>query len=120
MQNMFLLILGLFIAAIHILVIRKKATKGRVFELLLLYTFVFGVGITGLMAGFGHIFFADCIATKIGWGIGSPFQFEVGLHDAAWGVLGILAIWYRRKFWLATGLGWSLFLIGAGYGLGNW
>lgn len=116
MQNMFLLIVGLLVAVIHILMIGKKAKKKRVFELLLLYTLVFGVGIVGLMAFIGHVFFADIIATKIGWATGSMFQFEVGLHDGAWGILGILCIWFRRYFWLATGLGWSLFLIGAGYG----
>ena len=113
---MFLLFVGLIVALIHILYVGKKIKKKRVFELLTLYTLIFGIGVTGLMAGVAHIFFGDLIAAKIGWAIGSPFQFEVGLHDAAWGVLGILSIWYRRHFWLATGLGWSLFLLGAGYG----
>ncbi len=44
------------------------------------------------------------------------FQIEVGIHDGAWGVLAILCIWFRREFWFATGIGWSLFMLGAGIG----
>ena len=55
-------------------------------------------------------------ARAIGWTTGSPFQFEVGMHDGAWGVVGFLCIWIGGMFWLATGLGWSLFMLGAAYG----
>jgi len=42
----------------------------------------------------------------------SSFQFEVGVHDGAWGVLGLLCIWIGGIFWLA----WALFMLGATYG----
>ena len=117
MQNMFLLLLAVLVAVIHFLLVRRIKNRSiSFFELLLLYVLVFGVGVAGLMSFVGHLFFADLIATKIGWATGSPFQFEIGVSDGAWGVLGILCIWFRKNFWLATGLGWSLFLIGAGYG----
>ncbi len=51
----------------------------------------------------------------IGWPV-SPFQFEVGVHDGAWGVLSFRCIWIGGTFWLAAGLGWALFLLGATYG----
>ena len=38
------------------------------------------------------------------------------MHDGAWGVVGFLCIWIGGRFWLATGLGWSLFMLGATYG----
>ena len=44
------------------------------------------------------------------------FQLEVGFHDGAWGILGFLCIWIGGLFWLATGLGWSFFMLGATYG----
>ena len=76
-------------------------------------------GLAGLWnntAGNGRQELADAAAKQIGWPPGSPFQFEVGLHDGAWGVLGFLSIWIGGLFWLATGLGWSLFMLGACYG----
>lgn len=95
----------------------SKTPMTRVVRLLLLYALVLDVGVIGLPLGFvPHVFFPDQTARSIGWAPGSPFQFEVGVHDGAWGVLGFLCIWIRGAFWLATGLGWSLFMLGATYG----
>src|SRR6185369_15461140 len=58
----------------------------------------------------------DRAAELIGWPPGSPFQLEVGFHDGAWGLLGFLSICIGGSFWLATGLGWSFFMLGATYG----
>ena len=38
------------------------------------------------------------------------------MHDGAWGVVDFLGIGIGGRFWLATGLGWSLFMLGATYG----
>ena len=101
----------------HLSLSRSPKTRRRVIYLLLLYALVFDVGIVGLIFGFiPHVFFADQAAEVIGWAPGSPFQFEVGFHDGAWGLLGFLCIWIGGSFWLATGLGWSFFMIGATYG----
>ncbi len=59
---------------------------------------------------------ADEAAKMIGWPAGNPFQFEVGLHDGAWGLLGFLCVFIGGGFWVATALGWSFFLLGAAYG----
>ena len=88
----------------------------HVIHLLLLYALVLDVGVIGLPLGFiPHVFFADQAARLIGWPPGSPFQFEVGIHDGAWGLLGFLCLWIGGSFWLATGLGWSVFMLGATY-----
>jgi hypothetical protein len=92
-------------------------TSDRLIYLLLLYALVLDVGVIGLPLGFiPHVFFPDQAAQLIGWPPGSPFQFEVGIHDGAWGLLGFLCIWIGGLFWLATGLGWSVFMLGATYG----
>jgi hypothetical protein len=92
-------------------------THRRVVHLLLLYVLVLDVGVIGFLFGFiPHVFFADQAAHLIGWPPGSPFQFEVGIHDGAWGLLGFLSIWIGGSFWIATGLGWSVFMLGATYG----
>jgi hypothetical protein len=102
---------------VHLALSSVPRTPIRVVHILLLYALVLGVGVIGLPLGFiPHVFFADQAARLIGWAPGSPFQFEVGVHDGAWGVLGFLCIWIGGLFWLATGLGWSLFMLGATYG----
>jgi hypothetical protein len=110
-------ILMVVLPLVHLALSKVPRTPRRVVHILLLYALVFGVGVIGLPLGFiPHVFFADETARSIGWPTGSPFQFEVGLHDGAWGVLGFLCIWIGGLFWLATGLGFSLFMLGASYG----
>jgi len=109
--------LSVLLPVVHLFVSKVPRTKRRVVGILLLYALVLDVGVIGLPMGFiPHVFFADETAKMIGWPPGSPFQFEVGVHDGAWGVLGFLCIWIGGTFWLATGLGWSLFMLGATYG----
>ena len=117
MTTLTVAILSVVLPLVHLALTKSARTPLRVVHLLLLYALVFGVGVIGLPLGFiPHVFFADQAAKLIGWAPGSPFQFEVGVHDGAWGVLGFLSIWLRGGFWLATGLGWSLFMLGATYG----
>jgi hypothetical protein len=110
-------ILMVVLPLVHLALSKVPRTPRRVVHIFLLYALVFGVGVIGLPLGFiPHVFFADETARSIGWPAGSPFQFEVGVHDGAWGVLGFLCIWIGGLFWLATGLGFALFMLGAGYG----
>ncbi|MGJ0621402.1 MAG: DUF6790 family protein [Methylocystis sp.] len=102
---------------VHLALSKVPRTRARIIRLLLLYALVLDVGVIGFVLGFiPHIFFADATAKSIGWPPGSPFQFEVGFHDGAWGILGFLSLWIGGSFWIATGLGWSFFLLGATYG----
>ncbi|MBM3544941.1 MAG: hypothetical protein FJX44_10655 [Alphaproteobacteria bacterium] len=110
-------ILCVLLPITHLFISKKPRTRLRVLHILLLYALVLGVGVIGLPLGFiPHVFFPDEAARLIGWPPGSPFQFEVGMHDGAWGILGFLCIWIGGTFWLATGLGWSFFMLGACYG----
>jgi hypothetical protein len=110
-------ILCVLLPIAHLFISKKPRTRLRVLHILLLYTLVLGVGVIGLPLGFiPHVFFPDEAARLIGWPPGSPFQLEVGMHDGAWGMLGFLCIWIGGTFWLATGLGWSFFMLGACYG----
>ena len=96
---------------------KPERSWGRVVNVLLVYALVFQVGVVGFVFGFiPHVFFAEQTAKSIGWAPGSPFQFEVGIHDGAWGVLGFLCIWFRSGFRIATGVGWALFMLGAAVG----
>src|SRR6266542_4399854 len=109
-------LLSVLLPLLHLGLSRLPRTRSRVIHLLLLYALVLDVGVIGLFQGFiPHVFFAGQAADLIGWPQGSPFQFEVGFHDGAWGLLGFLCLWIGGSFWIATGLGWSFFMLGATY-----
>lgn len=116
MINNIILLITLIIATVHVFIKRKYLQRAQVIDLYLLYFLVGGVGVIGAIDFIYHIFFADEVAAMIGWPPGSPFQFEVGFHDGAWGLLGFLCLHYRENFWTATGIGWSFFMLGATYG----
>lgn len=75
----------------------------------------FLVGVNGIMTGSGHLFSGPEVAKAIGWAP-SPFQWEVGLADVSYGVLGVMAGSYGRGFWLATIIAFSVFMLGAAAG----
>ena len=77
---------------------------------------VFLVGVPGIVGASGHIFAADQVAESIGWPKGSPFQYEVGVANLSFGILGIMCSWVTGDFWTATVVGFSVFLWGAAIG----
>ena len=95
---------------------RYVLTSERAVEITLTWFIVIGIGLGGLTGFIGHMFMADQTAENIGWAIGSPFQREVAFANLAFGILGIMGYWVRKSFWLATIIGFSIFLLGAAYG----
>lgn len=81
-------------------------------EVLLGFVLLFNMGITSLLAAYAHLFMGPLIAEQIGWLPGSPFQFEIGMANLSYGILGVLAFWFRGRFWDAAIIGWSIFLLG--------
>ncbi|WP_235681170.1 DUF6790 family protein [Tomitella gaofuii] len=74
-------------------------------------------GVNSLVVGCGHLMFPDPVAESIGWGKGSPFQWEVGLAGVSMGVLGILAgSGFDRQFQLAAVIAFAVFYLGAAVG----
>ncbi|MHB9098481.1 MAG: DUF6790 family protein [Syntrophales bacterium] len=110
------LALTVLCSAISLIKNRKELSPLKAVEIILFYIFFINVGLSGLLAFYGHAFLADKVATSIGWTAGSPFQFEVAVANLAFGVLGVLCIRFRDGFWLATGIGYATFLFGAAYG----
>lgn len=95
---------------------KQPRTRARVIELMLLNVLVIAIGVFGVIAFSGHAFRADEIARQIGFPTGNPFQFEVAIADLTIGVLGILCIWLRGNFWLATIIATSVWLLGDAVG----
>src|ERR1044072_8454591 len=58
----------------------RPIDRSFVIDRLLLYLFVFPLGLLGLWAFLGHVFFAEQSAASIGWAP-SPFQYEVGVAN---------------------------------------
>lgn len=115
MISFFYLACALMAATIHFLLSKNKG-KERVLEIYLLYLIVFCIGVSGLAGAYFHTFLAAQTAERIGWLAGNPFQFEVAMANLAVGIAGILCIWLRGSFWLATVIIASIFIYGAAYG----
>lgn len=103
------------IAGIHI---RMKNHHGsQAIGIFLMWQIAIGLGLGYLYAGMGHLFVADKVAESIGWPVGSPFQREVGMWDAAMGIVALLCLKFRDTgFWTATILGIGIFSVAAGLG----
>ncbi len=102
-------LIGFFL--IHLFASNEPRTPLRVTELFLLYQLIFSVGLTSLLAFYGLTFMTDFVAAFSGWPT-CPFAKLFGNVNLAFATLGILCIWIRGNFWLATILGTSIWLLG--------
>lgn len=84
----------------------------RVVEVFLSYVLFFCVGVMGILGAYAHLFMGAEVAKLIGWAPGSPFQYEVGMANFSYGVLGLMSFWVRGSFWGAVIVGWSIFVLG--------
>lgn len=87
--------------------------RGFVIDRLLRYLFLFPLGIQGLWAFVGHVFFAEQAAASIGWP-NTPFQYEVGVANLGLGLAAIYAAFRGFDARLAVAIAAACFLIGAG------
>ena len=111
MFSMFLFFIAIVFTVGH-LTFRREWHSGRVIEVFLSYILLFNVGMMGLTAAYMHVFWGPETARQIGWQPGSPFQFEIGMANLSYGILGVIAFWMRGRFWDAVLLGWSILLLG--------
>ena len=85
--------------AVHLFVTRKKQRQETLIELITIYT----IGLSGwfsISSGlFGHIIYADEVATGIGWPLNSGFQMELAFAAIGIGIVGGIGFW-NRSFWL--------------------
>jgi hypothetical protein len=77
--------------------------RGFVIDQLLRYLFLFPLGIQGLWAFIGHVFFAERSAAAIGWAT-SPFQYEVGVANLGLGLAAIYAAFRGYEARVAIGI----------------
>jgi Na+/melibiose symporter-like transporter len=91
----------------------RPVRRGFVIDRLLRYLFLFPLGVQGLWAFVGHVFFAEQAAASIGWA-DTPFQYEVGVANLGLGLASIYAAFRGFEARLAVAIAAAGFLIGAG------
>jgi hypothetical protein len=72
-------------------------------------------GAYGLLTAYVHVFRPIETSASIGWAT-SPYEYEVGMADLTVGVLGVLCLWFRGNFWLATAIANAVWLLGDAVG----
>jgi hypothetical protein len=99
--------------AVHLVSNRNKQTQESLVEIISIYT----IGLAGwfsIMSGlFGHLIYADEVATGIGWPLNSGFQMELAFAAIGIGLVGFLGFWIR-SFWLPFIISKTTFMWGAG------
>lgn len=109
-----LYVIGVLGSIVHIFCLpREERTKPRVIELILLYQIVFSLGLTSIMAFFGLTFLAEYIAELTNWP-SCPFEQQLANVNLGYGVLGLMSIGYRGYFWVATIVGFSVWILSDG------
>ncbi len=94
----------------------RPVRPGGIIEALLRAILLFPVGLMGLWAFMGHVFFPEQAAASIGWAP-SPFQFEVGMANLGIGLAGLIGAFVGSPgFRAAVAVVMAGFLGGAGVG----
>jgi hypothetical protein len=98
---------------VHLLATNNRRREESLSELVAIYT----IGLSGwftIMSGlFGHIIFANEVASGIGWPVNSGFQMELGFASVGIGIVGFLGFW-RKAYWIPFIITKILFGWGAG------
>ncbi len=93
----------------------RPIIESFVIDRLLRYLFLFPLGVQGIWAFIGHVFFAERAAAAIGWAT-SPFQYEVGVANLGLGLASLYAAFRGFEARLAVAIAAACFLVGAGIG----
>ena len=93
----------------------RPVMRSFVVDRLLRYLFLFPLGLQGVWAFIGHVFFPQQSAAVIGWAP-SPFQYEVGVANLGLGLACIYAAFKGFEARVAAGIVAACFRLGAGIG----
>lgn len=116
MFQLIFLLLALIGASIHLALSPKWRGSGTAIACTyLIYLLFIYVGLMGLLTAYAHVFRPLQTSASIGWAT-SPYEYEVGMADLTVGVLGILCLWFRGNFWLATAIANAVWLLGDAVG----
>jgi hypothetical protein len=113
--NIYIQLVVTFISiGIHLFATRVKPRKESVLEIIAIYTFGLSGWFTIMSGLFGHILYADQVATGIGWPLNSGFQMELAFASIGIGLVGFLGF-QNRAYWFPFLLMKTIFGWGAGF-----
>ncbi len=112
---LFLIAIGTAVAHLLFSKVKEKASFRYTVKVLLSYILPLNIGIAGILAFIAHAFYGPETAALIGWPAHNPFQMEIAMANLALGATGLLCIWFKKGFWLATALFAAIFIFGAAY-----
>jgi hypothetical protein len=116
MLQVFFAVLALVTPSIHLIISRqRRSSASAIVGTYLVYLFFFYVGVMGLFTAYYHVFLPVEASARIGW-VTSPYEYEVGMADLTIGVLGVLCVFFRSGFWLATAIANAVWLLGDAIG----
>jgi hypothetical protein len=116
MFQLFFVLLAVVAASIHLAVSpQRRKTRSSILRTYLLWLFFVYVGLMGLLTAYAHVFRPVQTSASIGWAT-SPYEYEVGMADLTVGILGVLCLWFRGDFWLATAIANAVWLLGDAVG----
>lgn len=109
------LVIGFVVSAVAIARMPSPRTATEVYDAFLRWFIFFSIGASNVYNFVMHVFFHEFTARIIGWA-DSPFQIEVGLASLGFAVVGFIAFRGDWQVRLASIVGPSIFLVGAGIG----
>jgi hypothetical protein len=116
MFNLFFAVLAVLGGSLHLLFSsERRGSPKAIAATYLIYFLFFYVGVMGVFTAYAHVFRPLQTSASIGWAT-SPYEYEVGMADLTVGVLGILCLWIRGNFWLATAIANAVWLLGDALG----
>jgi len=116
MFKLFFAVVSLVAASIHLAFSPPRRSSGSAIAgTYLLYLLFIYVGLMGMLTAYAHVFRPIQTSASIGWST-SPYEYEVGMADLTVGVLGVLCLWFRGNFWLATAIANAVWLLGDAVG----
>src|SRR5271156_2722953 len=116
MVQVIFVVLAVIAASIHLALSPSSRSSGTAIAgTFLLYLLFFYVGLEGLLTAYAHVFRPIQTSASIGWST-SPYEYEVGMADLTVGVLGVLCLWLRGSFWLATVIANAVWFLGDAVG----
>jgi hypothetical protein len=116
MFQVFFIVIAILGASIHLAISSRRRSSGTaIARTYLQYLLFVYVGLMGVLTAYAHVFRPVETSASIGWST-SPYEYEVGMADLTVGVLGVLCLWLRGNFWLATAIANAVWLLGDAVG----